>query len=82
MEQHQSSKFLREAATHFEQRDTHGEDNAHWSNVYNAKNCREAANLIDTQQQEISRLQGLLNKLQINGKPTRKERRAALHAQS
>lgn len=82
MEKHQSSKFLREAATYFERRDTHGEDKAHWSNVYNAKNCTDAADLIDQQQQEICRLHGLLNKLQLNGEPTRKERRAALRAQS
>ncbi len=63
MEKHQASKFLRDAASHFERRDTHGEDRAHWANVYNANNCIAAADLIDAQQQEISRLQGLLNKL-------------------
>lgn len=40
-----------------------------------------AADIIEKQAAEISRLQGLLNKLQLNGAPTRKERRAALRAQ-
>ena len=39
-------KFLREAAGYFERRPTHGEDIAYWSNAYNAKNCREIADLI------------------------------------
>lgn len=35
--------FLEEAARYFENRPTHGEDRAHWSNVYNAENCRKIA---------------------------------------
>lgn len=38
--------FLNEAARYFEKRDTNGEDKAHWSNVYNAMNCRKIAALI------------------------------------
>ena len=38
--------FLIEAARYFERRPTGGEDSAHWSNVYNAKNCREIAEMI------------------------------------
>jgi hypothetical protein len=40
-------KFLRDAAEYFERRDTNGEDKAHWSNVYNAKNCRDIAAMLD-----------------------------------
>jgi hypothetical protein len=43
-----STAFLTEAARYFETRPTGGEDAAHWSNVYNAKNCREAAALIQS----------------------------------
>lgn len=39
--------FLAEAARYFEKRPTGGEDAAHWSNIYNAKNCRTAAALIE-----------------------------------
>ncbi len=35
--------FLLEAAGYFERRPTNGEDRAHWSNVYNAENCRKIA---------------------------------------
>lgn len=38
--------FLLEAAKYFEKRDTKGEDKAHWSNVFNAQNCREIANML------------------------------------
>lgn len=47
-------KFLREAANHFERRPTGGEDMAHWSNVYNAKNCREIADLLERNKSRIS----------------------------
>jgi hypothetical protein len=39
--------FLREAARYFEERPTNGEDGTHWANVYNADNCRRAADFID-----------------------------------
>ncbi len=35
--------FLDQAARYFEKRPTQGEDSAHWSNVYNAENCRRIA---------------------------------------
>ncbi len=35
--------FLREAARYFTNRSTGGEDRAHWSNVYNARNCLRIA---------------------------------------
>lgn len=35
--------FLEEAARYFENRPTGEEDRAHWSNVYNAENCRRIA---------------------------------------
>ena len=40
-------KFLEEAAKYFESRHTNGEDRAHWSNVYNAENCRKIASCLD-----------------------------------
>jgi hypothetical protein len=39
--------FLIEAARYFEERPTGGEDRAHWSNVYNAENCRRIAKRLD-----------------------------------
>ena len=53
--------FLTEAARYFETRPTGGEDAAHWSNVFNAKNCREAADTLERQAAEIERLRNLLN---------------------
>jgi len=41
-------KFLCDAAEYFDRRDTGGEDKAHWSNVYNAKNCRDIAAMLET----------------------------------
>lgn len=52
--------FLLEAATYFENRPTHGEDAAHWANVYNAQNCRKAAETIKTTSAEIKRLRSAL----------------------
>lgn len=40
--------FLEEAARYFANRPTHGEDSALWSNVYNAKNCIEVADMLRT----------------------------------
>jgi hypothetical protein len=34
------ARWLDEAARYFEHRPTHGEDSAHWANVYNATNAR------------------------------------------
>ena len=39
--------FLEQAAKYFETRPTNGEDRAHWSNVYNAENCRAIINLLE-----------------------------------
>ncbi len=41
--------FANEAATYFEKRPTGGEDMAHWSNVYNAENCRQIATTLQSQ---------------------------------
>jgi hypothetical protein len=41
--------FLEEAARYFENRPTNGEDRAHWSNVYNGKNCRDIAAMLTTE---------------------------------
>lgn len=47
MDKPSAINFLREAAEYFERRDTGGEDKAHWANVYNAKNCREIAAMLE-----------------------------------
>jgi hypothetical protein len=52
--------FLAEAARYFETRPTGGEDAAHWSNVFNAKNCRQAADTLERQADEIERLRAAL----------------------
>jgi hypothetical protein len=39
--------FLNAAASYFENRPTGGEDQAHWSNVYNAENCRKIAAMLE-----------------------------------
>lgn len=41
-------EFLEKAGRYFANRPTGGEDMAHWANVYNAKNCRDIADLIST----------------------------------
>lgn len=38
--------WLEAAARYFEKRDTRGEDSAFWSNVYNAEQARDVAELI------------------------------------
>lgn len=42
-------EWLEECASYFENRPTGGEDKAHWSNVYNAKNAREISELLKSQ---------------------------------
>ena len=54
--------FLREAARYFEKRPTGGEDRAHWSNVYNAENCRKSADAIEAQAARIAELEAALDK--------------------
>ena len=60
--------FLTEAARYFETRPTKGEDAAHWSNVFNAKNCREAADTLERQAAEIERLRGALGPFAAAGR--------------
>lgn len=38
--------FLLEIANYFNNRPTHGEDRAFWSNVYNSENCLKVVNLL------------------------------------
>lgn len=45
-------EFLEESARYFERRPTAGEDAAHWSNVQNARNCRQIADMIRPQPPE------------------------------
>lgn len=46
--------FANEAAAYFEKRDTGGEDMAHWSNVYNAENCRKLATALQSLSAELA----------------------------
>jgi hypothetical protein len=45
--------WLKACARYFENRDTHGEDMAHWSNVYNAKNAREIADYLEKENEQV-----------------------------
>ena len=47
MTKEEAVKFLRDAACYFERRQPNGEDSDYWSNVYNAKNCREIADMLE-----------------------------------
>jgi uncharacterized small protein (DUF1192 family) len=60
----EQAAFLREAASYFEKRDTHGEDKAHWANVFNAKNCREIADAIEAKDAEIEQWKSLAQQYQ------------------
>lgn len=62
-----SKAFLTEAARYFETRPTGGEDAAHWSNVFNAKNCREAATLIERLSAEREGLREALTEIAGKG---------------
>lgn len=53
--------FWAEAASYFERRPTGGEDMAHWSNVYNAMNCRATAAVIAAQTAKIRILEEALS---------------------
>ena len=55
--------FLAENARYFETRPTGGEDAAHWSNVFNAKNCRQAADTLERQAAENKRLRVALERI-------------------
>lgn len=46
--------FATEAAGYFESRPTGGEDAAHWSNVYNAENCRNIATALQSLSAELA----------------------------
>lgn len=55
-------KFLEDAAKYFENKTTDGEDKAHWANVFNAENCRKAAQAIAALHAENQRLRHALEK--------------------
>ena len=61
-------KWLEDAARYFEARDIHGEDNAHWANVFNAETCRKIA----------ARMSQLANPLPIVNSVSRKRKNAAI----
>ena len=46
-------EFANEAAAYFEKRPTGDEDLAHWSNVYNAENCRKIAASLATMREAL-----------------------------
>ena len=48
--------FLLETASYFEKRPTDGEDIAFWANVYNAENCRKAADDLKSKKEEVEGL--------------------------
>ncbi|MDO9364648.1 MAG: hypothetical protein Q7T60_17100 [Sphingopyxis sp.] len=52
--------FLREAARYFDRLPINGEDNAHWANMYNAKNCRQAADRLDKRSAEVAAKDALI----------------------
>ncbi|MBO6808450.1 hypothetical protein [Thalassospira sp.] len=52
----ESVDFLLEAARYFEKRPTDGEDKAYWANVYNAENCRKAAEDLKSKKEEVEGL--------------------------
>lgn len=47
MTEKQAMEWLNETAIYFENRPTHGEDKAHWSNVYNADSARKISKLLE-----------------------------------
>lgn len=49
MDWQRAAEFLDDAARYFRNRDTGGEDMAHWSNVYNGDNCEKIARMIREQ---------------------------------
>lgn len=56
-------KFLENAAAYFGSRPTGGEDRAHWSNVFNAQNCREIAAALSAQASRVAELEGALERI-------------------
>ena len=50
------NKWLDDLAGYFERRDPHGEDRAHWANVYNAEAARKIKAALSAAEGEIERL--------------------------
>lgn len=53
-------KWLDELARYFENRDTGGEDRAHWANVYNSENALKVKAALAASEAEVSRLREAL----------------------
>lgn len=70
--------FLRAAAKYFENRPTEGEDRAHWSNVYNAKNCRDIADRLAALNQS-TQADKLVEALEAIGENNWKDQSRARH---
>lgn len=62
--------FLVDAARYFDNRPAGGEDSAHWSNRFNAENCRRIAALIVDQAAEIAKLTEALSRLSFAAQTT------------
>ena len=56
-------KWLDELARYFENRDTGGEDRAHWANVYNAENALKVKSALVASEAEVERLREALTEL-------------------
>lgn len=56
MDNNAINKWLDDLARYFETRDRHGEDRAHWADVYNAENARKIKAALAASEAEIDRL--------------------------
>jgi len=57
------AEFLREAARYFLKRPTGGEDEAHWSNVFNAENCERIATRLEDLKDNLSQIEKRLARI-------------------
>ena len=56
-------KWLDELARYFENRDTGGEDRAHWANVYNSENALKVKAALTASEAEVERLREALRQI-------------------
>lgn len=54
------NRWLDDLAIYFERRDTHGEDRAHWANVYDAEAARKIKAALSAAEARIERLEAAL----------------------
>lgn len=60
MDNNAINKWLDDLARYFETRDRHGEDRAHWADVYNAENARKIKAALSASEAEVARLKEAL----------------------